>query len=234
MGGGVIGALLVGVLLLSLLPAEAATGDPILAGKANRSGRTTILRSNSDTTLRLINTYGKGGTALYLEVPPGVPPMRVNRPTRVPRLNADRVDGYHADQLVRVAYASTPNAIDYPAAMLSKTITAPTNGYLVVNASVQVGLATSTGSGSVSCYLRGDATKMTGSERWANVSFDVPYDVCATTGVVAVPAGAHTVYFFAGTFGSGGGGSAELLEAALNIMFVPFDELGRIPEGFIL
>ena len=48
--------------------------------------------------MQIVN--GGSGTAWDLRVRPGSPPLVVNRAQRVPRLNADRVDGKHASDLL--------------------------------------------------------------------------------------------------------------------------------------
>lgn len=99
LGGAVLGALLVGVLLVSMLPVEAATGDPVIAGAENQAGQQTTLRSNSLSTLTLVNSRSTDGSALSLFTPVGTPPFRVNRGALVRRLNADKIDGMHASEL---------------------------------------------------------------------------------------------------------------------------------------
>lgn len=63
--------------------AYAATGGNFILGKSNSAGATTVL-SNPN------------GTALSLNSKAGTPPLKVNRTAKVPKLNADLVDGKHA------------------------------------------------------------------------------------------------------------------------------------------
>ncbi len=67
-------------LVLGSGTAYAATGGKFIIGKANSETSTTTL-SNSR------------GTALALNSKAGTPPLKVNRTTKVPNLNADRLDG---------------------------------------------------------------------------------------------------------------------------------------------
>jgi hypothetical protein len=87
LAGMAVGALLIGF----LVPAGAATGDPVLAGKLNQANASTIIKGLS------------GAIPLRLESGLTTPPLQVTSSQRVPKLNADLVDGRHADSLVRVA-----------------------------------------------------------------------------------------------------------------------------------
>ena len=67
------------------------------ANPGNTIDASTSLRGNAPQNLRIINTGGDG-VALDLRVQAGNAPMLVNSNKIVPRLNADRVDGRHANQ----------------------------------------------------------------------------------------------------------------------------------------
>jgi hypothetical protein len=95
--GGVIGALLVGI----LSPGLAATGDPLELGTVNLAGRATVLRGPTARNLRIVNTSATG-TALDLRVPSGSPPLSVDSSTRVRYLNADKLDGSHAGDFLKL------------------------------------------------------------------------------------------------------------------------------------
>jgi hypothetical protein len=73
----------IAALVLGSGTAVAATGGNFILGKANTAGKTTVLTN-------------KNGTALALNSRAGTPPLKVNRPVRVPNLNADRLDGRDA------------------------------------------------------------------------------------------------------------------------------------------
>jgi hypothetical protein len=66
--------------------AIAATGKPVILGKLNTAGKTTIIKSSK-------------GPALKLVTKPGKPPLAVKRGVLVKKLNADKVDGKSASQL---------------------------------------------------------------------------------------------------------------------------------------
>lgn len=73
--------------------AYAATGGSFILGRSNAAGTTTTLKSAK-------------GPALSLVVPKGTAPLAVSNQHRVPRLNADLVDGKHAGAFAS-AYAQT-------------------------------------------------------------------------------------------------------------------------------
>jgi hypothetical protein len=90
-----LGGLIVGVMLVSALPALGAAGDDIVAGQFNDSGGyVTRLKGKGNPTLRLINWNGRA--ALELRVSAGTPPMKVNSTGLVTNLNADLLDGMQA------------------------------------------------------------------------------------------------------------------------------------------
>lgn len=65
--------------------AVAATGGNFLLGKANTASTTTSLKNAN-------------GTALSLTSKAGTPSLKVSNATKVPNLNADRLDGYDGTQ----------------------------------------------------------------------------------------------------------------------------------------
>ena len=81
----------------------AATGGVFVLGESNRADRRTSLGGDVPRALlRLTNeSSADRATALRLRVADGQPPLRVNSSARVPRLNADRLDGRHAAGFVR-------------------------------------------------------------------------------------------------------------------------------------
>lgn len=87
-----LAGLVVGVMLISALPALGAAGDNLVAGQFNDSGGyVTRLKGKGDPTLRLINWNSRA--ALELRVSAGTAPMKVNSDTLVANLNADLLDG---------------------------------------------------------------------------------------------------------------------------------------------
>lgn len=79
-------------LVLGSGTAFAATGGSFILGKSNKAGAITKLTNPK-------------GTALALNSRAGAPPLRVNRPVKVPNLNADRLDGLDQSAFARAAGA---------------------------------------------------------------------------------------------------------------------------------
>ncbi|GAB2769046.1 hypothetical protein GCM10027020_22660 [Nocardioides salsibiostraticola] len=108
----IIAVLLAAVVLIggANLAAYAANGKPLLLGKNNTATKKTTVKNTGS------------GPALRLKTKPGQPPLKVNRTTKVNKLNADRVDGKHASDLETRAYryqmtstaASGSHTISFP------------------------------------------------------------------------------------------------------------------------
>lgn len=73
----------IAALVLGSGTAVAATGGNFILGKSNTAGTVTTLTN-------------KNGPALMLRSRVGTPPLRVNNGVKVPRLNADKIDGKNA------------------------------------------------------------------------------------------------------------------------------------------
>jgi len=100
---GLAGAATAALILLSF-PAVAAVGDALLLGRANGADAVTSLSGQATANLRMINTQA-GSPALDLRVQPGAPPLKVNSTTRVPKLNADLLDGKHTSGFATATHA---------------------------------------------------------------------------------------------------------------------------------
>lgn len=89
-------------LIVTTAAAALVTG---LALSANASGGSWLrLGGHNDATrTTAVDNHGRG-PALQLKTRPGSPPLGVTSHKRVARLNADRVDGMHAQQLRSRAY----------------------------------------------------------------------------------------------------------------------------------
>lgn len=77
-------------LVLGSGTAFAATGGKFILGKSNAATTTTALKNNN-------------GTALQLTSKAGTPSLKVSNATRVPNLNADRLDGLDSSALALAA-----------------------------------------------------------------------------------------------------------------------------------
>jgi len=102
---GFVGAVVAAVLMLSF-PVVAAVGNALMLGQTNSVDATTWLSGTVDANLRLTNTK-PGSPALDLHVVPGAPPLEVSSRKRVPKLNADLLDGKHASYFAAAAHTHT-------------------------------------------------------------------------------------------------------------------------------
>jgi len=95
-GLAVVLALGVGLATTAL---AAVPGDPFRLGQTNVVGALTTLAGNRAGPMLVVdnNSAAAGARALDLRVEPGKAPMVVGSSTRVPNLNADKVDGKDAD-----------------------------------------------------------------------------------------------------------------------------------------
>jgi len=225
MTGSLIG-LLVGALLVSVIPAVAGNGDPMVLGARNRAGRSTWLASQGPSVLKLNNTAG--GVVLDLRNGGGAAPMAVDSDRRVARFNADEVDGRHARDLIRVAYGSTDDAADADGAAVTVTISAPRPGLLVMSGAID---AYGNTYDAYRCRLKVDDTTVTdtqmtsvvhnaGGAHTNNASED-----CSTTGVQPVAAGSYDV-----TLDITDWNTLAFYNASLWAMYVPFDGNGNPPD----
>lgn len=96
-----VSTLCVALLAATQLGAYAATGQPLLLGRLNQADTPTTVASGS-------------GPALRLRSGPGAPPLTVESPRRVVRLNADRVDGFEAGSLRTRIHRFTEDRVDQP------------------------------------------------------------------------------------------------------------------------
>lgn len=96
-GAVVICAVVLGAATTAL---AAAPGDPFRLGQINSINKFTKLVGAGNAPRLVIDNNGSG-TALSLQVQPGKPPMQVNSARKVPRLNADRLDGLHQGAFLR-------------------------------------------------------------------------------------------------------------------------------------
>jgi hypothetical protein len=142
--------------------------------------------------------------------------------------NADTVDGFHADDLVRSAFSQIDNDAlvgpSGPATVRSTTIDAPTTGFLLVNAGSDVFGGPTTGR----CGIRINGTLVLSSEREWQLAAGNSEEDCTTETTAQVPAGTHTVDLFAV---NGVAAGARYDEAELQVLFVPFGSTGTQPAS---
>lgn len=134
-------------------------------------------------------------------------------------LNAKRLNGYRAKQLIRVAENHINNnallgtAAD--ATVISTTISAPKDGYLVIIASSDV-----FGSNYSNCWLTLDSVALTASER----TMTPDEDNCATDSAWPVAKGTHAVSLMADP---DIGDTYD--ETTIEVLYVPFGATGSVP-----
>ena len=104
--GIVLGAVVASIVLMTGTALAGGVGAVFNLGRTNAVNRTSSLVGT--TSGRMLQVTNKGsGQALGLTVKPGTAPLRVNSAARVANLNADELDGKHADEFV------TPDQLDH-------------------------------------------------------------------------------------------------------------------------
>jgi hypothetical protein len=119
----------------------AATGGNFILGKSNSaSSQSSLSAPISNTALQLINmSTGGSASALGLSVASGHPPLRVNSDTKVPNLNADKLDGQDSSAfasfkrivLVRAGGSAAANGSALRSALAGIGDASSSNPYLV-------------------------------------------------------------------------------------------------------
>ena len=109
-----------------------------------------------------------------------------NDETTDPSVNADKVDGFDANDIVRASFDLVDSGallgVDGTAA--ATTMVAPTDGFLLIHASAEVDTA-SVGD-TIGCEIHVNGNLEASSRRQVHVDFpDDPVDVCATDVAVA-------------------------------------------------
>jgi hypothetical protein len=197
-----------------------------------------VRNSSTSSASAAIRAYAPyGGVPLDLRARSTNPVMRVSNSIRVPNLNADKVDGYDANSLVRTATASSGVGGDlfaittnYPTYQntITLSITAPTSGFVLINAgaSVENGGACSgfacgiflriqhSATSAISPYVVVDADNANSPDNAATVSYVFP-----------VSAGPQA-FILQMTKGSGGTQTMYYFSANANALFVPFGSTG--------
>jgi hypothetical protein len=147
-------------------------------------------------------------------------------------INADKLNGYQANQLIRAATKRQDGAPlktvrrGGPDEILATSITAPKRGYLSVVASSDVFLTGAFRGGPlfVSCWIGLDGGYIEASVR--QFTLDDAGDAennCATNATWPVASGQHQVQLM-----SDGGGIFD--EASLDVIYVPFGKTGQVPD----
>lgn len=201
---GLVTGMLLGAALVAGAPAEAGAGDAVILGVKNTSAEMTKVKATGRRTLKIINTTGKG-IPLILWSAEDRPPMKVNSTARVRRLNADRLDGWHAAALgARVATAGpievgpVCGGFDCSAELLSTTIEVPRSGMLIVGAGADFARYTG-GDDALACKVLVAEDQPMGGEMGIHLNSEQndsnQEENCIITAWHPVTAGTHTVSF---------------------------------------
>jgi hypothetical protein len=139
--------------------------------------------------------------------------------------NANTVGGHAANSLVRVAAAGDDDiALDgVSGTALSTPITAPSAGFLVINAGSDVSNVPPLDL--VDCFIEVDGAESLPSARTIELSSENAEENCTTETVVQVTAGDHTVDFEYADVDAG----TTVGASSLQVLFVPFGATGALP-----
>jgi len=226
--GGVVAALVV----MAMAPVAAAVGDNIKLGLTNTANAQTKVKGSvsGEAPFRVVNT-NSNGSALSLAVDSGNPPMKVDSGAKVKKLNADRVDSFSANELLRAAGGGTSGFWEAlgGTAYLTATIEVPKPGWIIAGATVGI-YADNGKTFSGSCYLGaklGGTTNFSGHQ-WFTAVDGAGNDpgACNPTSLFgASQAGTYEVSMYF----SGASTNGTLRSGNLWALFVPFDGSGGRP-----
>jgi hypothetical protein len=219
-------AALAGGLVAAAVPAAAAQiGEALGLGEVNTVDARTVLRGDAGSQPNMSIRNTGGGSPLFLQtLGNGSPPLIVDSDRQVNNLNGDLLDDRHAGELVRAAYAATPDAVNGNGDVVTATITAPTPGMLIMGGGLD---AFGTSFETYWCSLEVDGTQVEGSLRIVGVdssgTTNNAHEDCATDGGVVVVAGTHDVALHIANHNS-----AEFFDASVWVMWVAFDGEGEV------
>ena len=223
---GLAGGLIAAIVMMAA-PAVAGVGDAIILGVRNfGSAETEIQGTERGPLVRFDNNHDSGFAARF-EVKPGNAPFAVNSGKKVLRLHADKLDGFSAEQLIRVTFGASPNAPDANGDAVSAEIVAPWAGWLVMSGSID---ANGNTEDLYTCRLQVNGLTAPGTIRGSKVDdgggehTDNDAENCSTTGVMQVGAGTHEVSLLMADRNT-----AAFLEASVWAIYVPFDGGGAKP-----
>lgn len=241
--GGVVGALVTLIALATVPALAAAVGDPLGLGVTNvlHNSQTTLRGLGDEPNLKVKNQSTAPALALITDA--SAPPMEVSSSVRVNKLNADRLDGRHANRLLRSGFASTDDAPDANGDIVSFDFRVPGRGYLIMSGSLEVmALA---GQHLATCRLQVELADVPGSTRSVDLEVhgrpvppdpdpehtDDQYEICSTEGGMVVGPGTYEVALNATLADAVAGWNSfvEFHGASVWAIWVPFDENGGVP-----
>lgn len=142
-----------------------------------------------------------------------------NDPDTNPAVDADRLDGFDANELIRASFDTVDSGalLGTDGVAAETTMVAPTDGILIIRASSDVE-SSSTGD-TIFCEIQMNGDLINSSRRAVHVDFpDQPVDICATDTAVEVEAGTHTIeYVFSGLLAT-----SVVDQAVVTVLYVPF------------
>jgi len=218
----VIGGLVVAV-LMTAMPAAANNGDNLVLGEKNTARKVTKVTTKGGFVLR---TTRAATPAATFEVVSG-PPFAVDSTTMVDGLNADLLDGRHANSLSRAAWCFTDNAPDGTDYSCSLSITAPLPGVLLMSGSVDFWSSTP-GGDLLSCMFKEGGGEIPGSRR--DIDLQNPGNQesdCATDAALEVSAGLIEITFETSSVSV----NTNLGDVGAYVLYVPFNGSGAMQGG---
>ncbi len=216
-----LAGLIVGVMVVAVLPAGADDGDNLVLGANNTATQITKVTDRGGVLFR---TTRIDTPAARFKVRSG-PPIAVNSNVRVPALNADLLDGRHANTLSRAEYCADDDPADGTDYSCSMVITAPKRGLLLMSGSLDL-WRTAAGGDLLHCRFTLDGNEVPGSERAMDLR--VPENMeanCATDAGVEVDAGSHTVTLEMVSVAP----DTRIAYVGAYVIYVPFDGQGNMP-----
>src|SRR4051794_24410120 len=221
----------VGVIGATAAMAGSGVGGVFNLGQSNSvNGTSTLTGATTGPQLQVTNSSSAAQAAgIGVTTASGRPPFTVNRNVRVPNLNADMVDGYHASWFSRAAQGEGFSPLAQPAATAraTATVVVPQPGFVAVSGSV---LATDYPASTLCnfCYVSmrlGDDTGALSQAAASRIGGGGVFDErqLAMTYIFPATTGTHVYSLFADdNSGSGSGGPAGFLGPVVTAQYLPF------------
>ena len=146
-------------------------------------------------------------------------------PGRTPVVNADRVDGYQAANLTRLAFNSTSDAPDGSATVISTTITAPSRGWLLVEGTVDLWNGAS--DDGVSCSAAVNSKFVPGAFVATGMGPTHPFDHCHVQGAIKTCGGTSTASL---SVSADDEDFTDSGHAVITVLYTPFNGAGITPS----
>jgi hypothetical protein len=225
-----VGLAMILALIFGVLSRATAHTGSVGLFHLNHNNPVTALSTLTGTLAGAVLKVDNNGTgpALNLEVGSGKAPLTVNSTAgKATNLNADKLDGKHDNQLLRVASFTGVSSLGTGTGgtVATTTINAPSPGFLVIDAGVE--LWNPQEIGLVNCFIEVDNSYADGSVRFMEHNVGNQDENCSTNTVVPVGAGTHTVDLE----GSAASSTTRWTDTALSAIYVPFGGTGAPPAS---